>query len=76
MLDVTKPDFVKLRRELVENYIAARGARSELVLAAMRKQRECHLKFDINKGVLSWPPSVSKRPLEATSGKRKRVGDR
>src|SRR3990172_1873502 len=37
MLDVTKPDFVKLRRELVENYIAARGVRSELVLAAMRK---------------------------------------
>src|SRR3990170_2033984 len=37
MLDVTKPDFVKLRREVVENYIAARGVRSELVLAAMRK---------------------------------------
>ena len=53
MLDVMKPDFVKLRRELVENYIAARGARSELVLVAMRKQRERYLKFDINEGVVS-----------------------
>ena len=37
MLDVTKPDFVALRRQLVENCIAARGVRSELVLAAVRK---------------------------------------
>ena len=76
MLDITKPDFVKLRRELVENYIAARGVRSELVLAAMRKQRECDLKFDINEGVLSWLPSVNARPHEATSGKHKRDGVR
>jgi len=76
MLDVTKPDFFTLRRQLVENYIAARGVRSELVLAAMRKQRECHLKFDINEGALSWLPSVNARPLEATSEKHKRAGVR
>ena len=32
----SKDEFAKLRREMVERAIAARGVRSELVLAAMR----------------------------------------
>ncbi len=33
----SKTDFAKLRREMVEHHIRARGVRSELVLEAMRK---------------------------------------
>ncbi len=37
MLDITKPDFAKLRAEMVDRHIAPRGVRSALVLSAMRQ---------------------------------------
>ena len=43
-----KPDFAKLRREMVEHQVYARGVRSEIVLNAMRKvAREAFLPHDM-----------------------------
>jgi protein-L-isoaspartate(D-aspartate) O-methyltransferase len=42
------PDFARLRQEMVEQHIRARGVRSESVLAAMRKvRREAFLPHDL-----------------------------
>ncbi len=43
------PDFAKLREEMVDKHIRARGVRSEPVLAAMRKvQREAFLPHELH----------------------------
>jgi len=43
-----KPDFSRLRKEMIEKAIRARGVRSELVLNAMRKvPREAFLRAEL-----------------------------